>query len=159
MIGELLGTLVWWHWLVLAMVLLVIEIAAPVMWFLWVALAAGLLALITLVVPGISWPWQVIIFGIATIASLFVGRRVFQGERKAHDAPALNRRNEQHVGRVYTLSEAIVNGTGAASVGDTRWQVVGDDMPIGTAVRVTRVNGTRLHVVAEASGDAASSPN
>ena len=153
MISEFLEGLVWWHWLVFAMALLVVEITAPVMWFLWVALAAGLVALITFIGPGLAWPVQLILFGALAVASLFLGRRFFRGERGPHDAPALNRRGERHVGRVYTLVEPIENGRGAARVGDTRWQVSGEDQPVGARVRVTQVDGTLLHVVPDESVD------
>lgn len=152
MLIALLGGFVWWHWLVLAMLLLVIELAVPIMWFLWVAVGAGILALLTLLFPDIPWPWQLILFGVISIASLFIGRQLFRGN-PVHDAPALNRRGEQHVGKIFTLVEPIVNGKGAARVGDTQWRVAGSDLPVGTRVQVTHVDGNQLQVVEHGAGD------
>jgi membrane protein implicated in regulation of membrane protease activity len=151
---ALIGGLVWWHWLVLAMLLLVIELTVPFMWFLWVAVAAGLMTVVTALVPGLTWQWQLIAFGVLALASLFIGRQFFAGEREEHDTPGLNRRAEQHVGKVLTLVEPIVNGRGAARVGDTRWRVAGTDMPVGTQVHVTGVDGTLLTVEQQPKGDA-----
>jgi membrane protein implicated in regulation of membrane protease activity len=50
---------------------------------------------------------------------------------------------------VFTLSEAIVNGTGKIHVDDTMWKVDGADLPEGTQVRVTGVAGTVLTVEPE----------
>lgn len=144
------STLLWWHWLVLAMLLLVVEIAAPVQWFLWVALAAGLTSLVVLVLPSLGWPLQLLVFGLLVVASLFVGRRLFEGRREPTDAPSLNRRGEQYVGRTFTLTEPIINGHGTVKVGDTRWRVSGPELAEGHPVRVTGVDGTTLRV--EAAG-------
>ena len=43
MLLVLLAALAWWHWLLLAMVLVIIEIVAPTFYFLWIAVAAGLM--------------------------------------------------------------------------------------------------------------------
>jgi hypothetical protein len=60
--------------------------------------------------------------------------------------PFLNRRGDQHIGRVYRLEEAVRNGRGKARVGDSLWLVSGEDMPAGTEVKVTAVEGTVLQV-------------
>lgn len=62
------------------------------------------------------------------------------------DAPTLNRRGQQYVGRVFTLSEAIVNGVGKIKVDDTLWKVKGKDTEVGKRVRVTEVDGVVLLV-------------
>ena len=63
------------------------------------------------------------------------------------DHPLLNRRGEQYIGRVFTLDEAIVNGTGKLRIDDTIWKVNGDDLAAGTAVKVSAAKGVILQVV------------
>jgi membrane protein implicated in regulation of membrane protease activity len=58
----------------------------------------------------------------------------------------LNRRAEQYVGRVFTLSEPIVNGTGKIRVDDSSWKVSGADCDANTKVKVISVDGTVLKV-------------
>lgn len=64
------------------------------------------------------------------------------------DVPALNRRGEQYIGRVFTLTEPIVNGVGKVKVDDTTWKVNGDDMEAGAKVRVVAIDGTVFKVEA-----------
>ena len=59
----------------------------------------------------------------------------------------MNRRGEQYVGRHFTLSHDIVNGVGELHVDDTRWKIVSHhDLPAGSKVKVTAVEGTSLRV-------------
>jgi inner membrane protein len=62
------------------------------------------------------------------------------------DHPALNERATGLVGRNLTLMEAIHNGQGRAKLGDSVWLVEGPDMPTGSMVVVTEVNGAILTV-------------
>ena len=139
---NLVSQLVWWHWLVLAMILLMIEIVAPVSFFIWIAFAAGALSLITLFADSLSWQMQFILFGILSIVSVLAGRSWFKHRPIKTDEPQLNRRGEQYVGRTLTLHEAISDGYGSVNVDDTRWRVQGPDLPIGASVKVISVDGT-----------------
>jgi hypothetical protein len=85
-------------------------------------------------------------FAVLSVVSL-IGWRAYQRRHPTvSDQPNLNRRGAQYVGRVFTLDEAIVNGTGKIRVDDTTWKVAGDDRPLGAKVRVTGVAGTVLTV-------------
>lgn len=53
--GEILSRAEFWHWWVLALVLLALEIAAPGTFFLWLAVAAGVVGLILLLLPALAW--------------------------------------------------------------------------------------------------------
>ena len=142
----LLTGLVWWHWLLLALLLLVLELAVPTDWFVWVAASAALTALAVLIAPPLSWPVQCTVFGTLTLATLLVGRPLVSRLRDDTDAPLLNRRSDQYVGRTFTLTEAIENGHGTVRVGDSRWRVSGPPLPLGGTVRVVAVDGATLVV-------------
>ncbi|RBN09874.1 hypothetical protein DRB10_31075, partial [Klebsiella pneumoniae] len=66
------------------------------------------------------------------------------------DAPLLNRRAEQLVGREVVLQQGIVGGQGRVSIDDASWQVSGPELPAGTWVRVVAVQGSTLVVEAVA---------
>ncbi len=135
-----------WHWWVAAVVLIVVEVFAPGTVALWMAVSAAVVGLLLLAVPDLTWQTQILIFAVLSVAAV-IGWRAYQLRYPAvSDQPALNRRGEQYVGRVFTLSEAIVNGTGKIHVDDTMWKVVGADLAEGTQVRVTGVEGTLLTV-------------
>jgi len=150
MLATLLSELQWWHWLVLAMLLFIIEITAPVTWFLWVGVAAAFMALIAYFMPHITWQMQLLLFGALGVASLFAGHQWFQRRPIQSDHPQLNRRGEQYVGRTFTLTEKIENGVGTVHVDDTRWRVNGPELAAGQIVRVIDIDGTTLLVEAAA---------
>ena len=72
--GFLAG-LQFWHWLILAAVLAAIEAMLPGMFFIWFGLAAGLVGLVTLAVPTLSWEWETALFVVfmsyATLGAVF----------------------------------------------------------------------------------------
>lgn len=137
---------VFWHWWVIAIVLLGVEIFAPGFWFLWMAVAAGVVGAISFFLPDLIWQGQVLLFAILAVTSM-IGWRAYQRKNPTvSDQPNLNRRGAQYVGRVFTLDEAIVNGTGKIRVDDSTWKVTGDDQPLGAKVKVTGVDGTILTV-------------
>ncbi len=146
---QLLGSVEFWHWWILGVVLAAIEVAAPVLIFLWLGVAAGMTGLILLVIPATPFEFQLLSFALFSVASVALSRWYLRRRPIATDDPTLNRRAEQHIGRTFTLDQAIENGRGKVRVGDSFWRVKGDDLPVGVRVRVTGVDGITL-VVEEA---------
>jgi membrane protein implicated in regulation of membrane protease activity len=110
------------------------------------AVSAAVVGLLLLAIPEVTWQTQFLVFATLSVATV-IGWRAYQLRYPTvSDQPTLNRRGEQYVGRVFTLSEAIANGTGKIHVDDTMWKVEGEDLPEGTRVRVTGVDGTILTV-------------
>ncbi len=138
---------VFWHWWVLALALVVLEILAPgTAFFIWMGAAAGLTGVVLLLAPTLGWEIQFAIFSIVSVASTLVWRSYSRKKAPVSDEPLLNRRGEQYVGRVFTLEEPIVNGYGKLRVDDTTWKIEGPDLPAGTRVRVSGVDGTILKI-------------
>ena len=142
----LFSNLLWWHWLVLGMVLLIIEIIAPASFFFWIAHAALLMIVLSFINDSMIWQTQQILFIVFSIASLFAGRAWFKNRPIKSDIPQLNRRAEQYIGRTFTLNEAIENGYGSVNVDDTRWRVTGPDLLAGQVVRVVGMDGMTFKV-------------
>lgn len=143
---EFLSALEFWHWWILAAALIILEVLAPGTFFLWMGVSAGLIGALLLVAPATPWEIQLFVFTVISVASVFVWRKYLKKNPIQTDAPTLNRRGQQYVGRVYTLSEAIVNGVGKIKVDDTLWKVNGKDTEAGKNVRVTAVDGVVLLV-------------
>jgi inner membrane protein len=143
---ELLQEIVFWHWWVLGVGLLVLEVLAPGSFFLWLAVAAGFTGLVKLVAPGLGWEIQLVLFALLSVATLVVGRAIVKRHPIETTDSTLNRRGEQHVGRVYALAAAIENGRGTLQVGDSVWRVEGPDLPAGAQVRVIAADGAKLKV-------------
>lgn len=138
----------YWHWWILAGVLLIIEVAAPSFFFLWLSVAAGITGLALLAVPELAWEYQILLFSGLAILSLTVFKRYQRAHPVTTDQPALNRRGEQYIGRTFTLTEPILNNTGKIHVDDSTWRVKGSDLPAGAKVRITGVDGVILEVEA-----------
>ena len=137
--------LAYWHWWLLALSVLILELTvAGSFYLLWVAFAAGVVGLVVLVVAP-AWQAQFVLFAVLSAVSMVIGHR-FRPKPEVSDRPTLNRRGESYVGRVFTLSEPIVNGVGKLRVDDSQWRIAGPDAPAGAKVRVTGVDGTTLKV-------------
>ena len=143
-----LDKIVFWHWWILAVVLMCIELFAPAAFFIWCGIAAAIVGLIVLILPAMSWEIPFLLFAILSVVSVLVGRKYLQ-QRGAmeSDQPMLNRRGEQYVGRVFTLNEPVVDGTGRVQVDDSSWRIEGQDMAAGVRVKVVAINGSTLKVV------------
>jgi inner membrane protein len=135
-----------WHWLVVAAVFAVVEVAAPAMVCIWFAVAALVTAAVAWIVPGLSWEHQALIFAAFAIASVAIGRIAFARVRLPSGAAPLNRRAQTYIGRTFTLDRPIVDGRGQLKVDDTVWLVEGPDLPAGTRIRVTGAENTLLRV-------------
>lgn len=138
--------IVFWHWWALGVVLLIIELLAPGMFFIWMAEAAFIVGSILWVFPGLIPEYQLLAFSVLSVLSIGVFRRYLKRNPITTDRPLLNRRADQYVGRVFTLDEAIVNGRGKIKVDDSTWRVQGEDCEAGARVRVTAAEGVVLKV-------------
>jgi len=135
----------YWHWLALALLLLMVEMAGAGGYLLWVGMAAGLTGALVFAVPALDWQWQLVFFSFASICCA-LGWWQYQRRRpQVIDEPLLNKRSAQYVGRTVQLSDAIVNGRGKIRVDDSFWEVVADaDLPVGTRVKVVSLEHDQL---------------
>ena len=145
---ALFASIDYWHWWILAGVLLIIEVAAPSFFFLWLSVAAGITGVALLAVPNLGWEYQILLFSSLSIISLALFKRYQRAHPATTDQPTLNRRGEQYIGRTFTLTEPISNNTGKIHVDDTTWRVKGADLPTGTTVLVVGTDGVILEVEA-----------
>lgn len=147
MILDLISSLGVWNWFVLGLILLGIEVLAPGTFILWLGIAAFLTGAITFLL-GFAWQAQLIAFAILSVLAV-IGWWVYSGRgSKNAGEPVLHRRAELHIGRVFTLEEPIVGGSGRVRIDDTTWRVSGEDLPAGSKVRVAGADGALLRVVA-----------
>lgn len=143
--------ILWWHWLVLGLVLVVSELATPggfyIIFFGVGALAVGVLAGFELAGP----PWtQVLLFSVISIVSivLFRGRllKMFQIDPQLPSVDVL-------VGEVAVASEDLAPGAmGKVELRGSAWSAKNEGQVFvarGVRCRVTRVDGLTLHVKPE----------
>ena len=131
-----------WHWLIFGVLLMALEVLAPAMVLMWFGFGALVAGVALWLFPDLPLGMQILIFALVSLVSVFGWRMSrFREENITSDTPDLNNRLHSHIGKEYVLTEAIINGRGSMRVGDTAWRVRGDDLPAGTRVRVTGVDG------------------
>jgi membrane protein implicated in regulation of membrane protease activity len=143
---SVLNDLVFWHWWILAAVLVGLEMVVPTTLLLWPGVAAAVTGLVLLLVPGMEWQAQMFVFGILAVIAVASARVYFRLRPQSTEDSGLNRRAERYINQQFTLDVPIVGGKGKLKVDDTTWHITGDDMAAGARVRVTSVDGDVLHV-------------
>ena len=145
--SELFSDLTVWHWLVFGLALIGLEVLIPGAFFLWPGVAAIIVGALTALIPGMGWIAALTLWAALSVLTI-VGWILYRRKNPAQIAPnTLNRRGEQYIGKLYTLVEPTHNGQGTLRVDDTVWKVVASsDLPGGTQIRVTGVDGTSLRI-------------
>ncbi len=133
-----------WHWFIIGLALLGIELLVPGAFFLWVGLAA-------LIVAGISaiqlyaWAIQLILFGVTSVVIIWLVRPFYEKLSQKHRS-GLNQRAHRLIGTILILDHPIVNGHSRITIGDSTWGVIGPDSEIGVKVKVISIDGNSLVV-------------
>ena len=133
-------------WAAIALVLIAAETFMPGAFLLWMGIAAAVVWLVVLLFPGLGLLAQVVLFVALSVVAVLAYRKWGRGRERPSDRPLLNRRAEQHVGRVVVLDRAISGGQGRVKIGDAYWVVSGPELEAGTRVRVVAANGMVLDV-------------
>lgn len=134
-----------WNWFIFGLLLFTLEMMVPGVHFLWFGVAAFLTGGVA-ILTGITWPLQLVAFGVLAVAVVFSMRRFARADIAYSDQPDLNERGQQIVGRSVVVEVPIQNGRGKVRVGDTIWSAEGPDAPVGTRVKVTGTRGIVLVV-------------
>ena len=139
--------ILYWHWIVLGLVLFVLEMMIPGFVLLWFGVSAILVGGLLYIFPDMMWQWQFFIFSMLAILSL-VGWKYWSRNNPADDTESgmLNQRGKALIGRETQLIEPIIDGVGRIQLDDTFWRVNGEDMPNGQHVKIVDVDGATLKV-------------
>jgi membrane protein implicated in regulation of membrane protease activity len=143
--------LLWWHWLVLGMVLVVAEMAAAGGFYI-IFFGIGALVVGALAAFGLAGPvWlQILLFSLISVASLALFRgqmlKTFQPDPQAPQVDAL-------VGEVGVAVDDVGPGAiGKVELRGSSWTArneAGVAVARGARCRVTRVDGLMLVIVPE----------
>jgi len=144
----MLEQLTYWHWFILAALLIILEVFAPGAFMLWVGIAAGVVGATLYFVPSMTWEYQFMLFSVTSVGSIIAWRSYRSTHPITTDEPTLNRRGAQYIGRIFTLEAPITNGIGKIRVDDSIWKIEGADCPAGSKVKVVGIDNTVLRVEA-----------
>lgn len=144
---QIIESFPYWYWIAFGAALIIFEIFVPSSILLWPGIAAVLVGFVSLAFPALDESLLLLVWGVSSVV-LVTGWLAYRKKNpKAGSVNTINRRGEQIVGRHFTLLKDIVNGSGELHIDDTRWKVVSaHDLPAGTKVKVTSVEGTSLRV-------------
>jgi inner membrane protein len=134
-----------WWWLIAAALLAILEIFLPGIFLVWIASAAAITGVVLVFFP-LSFPLQAVLFAILAFAAVFAGRAYYARNPVPTSDPNLNERAARLIGRTVTVESAIENGRGRVNVGDGVWNARGPDAPAGASVTIVAADGTCLTV-------------
>ncbi|MBI3561958.1 MAG: NfeD family protein [Gammaproteobacteria bacterium] len=63
-----------WYWWIISGILLIIEVFASGMYFLWLGISAAAVAVLTWLSPDTAWNYQFLLFGIFAIVTTALWR-------------------------------------------------------------------------------------
>jgi len=146
--GALFASHPFWVWLAVGAVFLAIEVVTGSGWLLWPAGSAAVVAVALLILPQLSAPAQIVVFGVCTIATTYVGRRFLTG---AHPVgPDVNDPHSRLIGHRGEAAAPFVDGDGRVFVDGKEWSAELDGPgPIAAGAKVevvAVVGGARLRV-------------
>ena len=116
---EWINDIIYWHWLILAVALIILEILLPGAYFLWMGISAAAVGGAIFIFPEMPVLTQILIFAVLSVITVMIYKTHKKKNPVITVEPALNRRGEQYIGRSFTLSEPIVNGMGKVKVDDS----------------------------------------
>lgn len=140
--ADWLSTLTQWHWLILGVLLLLLEVLGASGFLIGLAVAS--LTLAGVVGLGLieSWSYQLLLFALLGVLFTVLYWRVFRSFNRHTDEPLLNDRAAQLIGRKFILANDLDNGQGRVQVGDTLWKAEAKTaLAAGTQVEIYASDG------------------
>lgn len=134
-----------WVWLTLGVVLAALEILLPGVYLIWLAVAAIVVGVLTLVLD-LSLAIQVVNFVFLSLIIAFSVRRFLRDKPIESSDPLMNRRGARLVGETALVVQAIEHGSGRVRIGDSEWIARGPAVDAGERVRVRGSEGAILLV-------------
>jgi membrane protein implicated in regulation of membrane protease activity len=140
----------WWHWAVLGICLMVVELIFPTMVLVWFGLGALLVALAHFVFPDLELIPKLLIWIISSIAFVVLWFKVF---KPAHHKTLIGRSSAQAIGEVGLLVSDIEPFRKAQVrfqtplFGSDVWECVADEaIKAGERVKIVSVDGSILKI-------------
>jgi len=146
MLDGIFDNLLYWHWWLFAIALIIVEVFSAGAFFIWMGVAAILTGFVLLVMPEMSWQIQFILFSILSIVAILVGRSFFNRKEINTEDPTLSSQETSLIGKTFAVEQAIINGSGRVKVGESTWKANGPDCNVGSSVKVVAIDGAELIV-------------
>lgn len=135
------------HWqflLVIGVVFLIIEMFTPVMFFLNLALAAFITAVVAFYV--VDWNVLVPVFVATSAIFLLFLRPILIKNRENGQKTGVE---EKYIGKIAKVVETVTSQSGVVSIYDERWNArsaTGEEIPVGSEVKIVKNESLLLYV-------------
>lgn len=147
MIDFFIHNLLWWHWIIFGLLLVVSEIVMPLFVIIWFGLAAIIVGIIDLIFVT-SFSLEIAIWTVLSVALLFVWFRFFKMQ-------SINKSGQSNV-RLATKGVVIEQISHAKRgkvrfetpvLGSSEWPATSEDnLEIDTIVQIVEINGQLIKV-------------
>ncbi|MBV5307400.1 MAG: NfeD family protein [Desulfobulbaceae bacterium] len=135
----MMGNILWWHWVVLGVILVLMELVVPSFTIFWFGLGALLTGLLLALLPEIGLKWQMLVFVVSSVGFTFCWFYFFVPQKKIK---TILQDEQAAIGQTgIAASRALIPGDRGRVVfsvpvlGDESWTYLADE-PIDTGNRV-----------------------
>ncbi len=142
-----LQSISYWHWIILALLLLGGEALGAAGFMIGISLSALLVAGLMALGLVHDWPYQLLLFALFSVIASILFWQLFRKQNESDQAGVINDRAAQLVGRKLTLQQNLEPGEGRIQIGDTFWRVDSEEaLAEGTRIEVYQRDGMILKV-------------
>jgi len=142
--------LLWWHWVVLGVVLTLLELAVPAFFLVWFGAGAIVVGIAMLAIPQLSFSWQVIVWIACSVAFIWLWFKVFKPGFYKTRAGMSKGAVVGEIGLVIRDIRPFEKGQirfQKPVLGDEVWESIADEeIKAGARVKVLEVEGNILKV-------------
>ena len=142
--------LAWWHWIVLGIALVLLELAVPAFFVIWFGAGAIIVGLVLLAAPSVSFAWQVVIWSACSLLLIWLWFKVFRPNMHKTRAGMSRGALVGEVGLVTRDIRPFEKGQirfQKPILGDETWEALAEEeIRTGDRVRVLDVEGNTLKV-------------
>jgi len=140
----------WWHWIVLGIVVVLLELVVPAFFLVWFGLGALIVGIILLAVPTLSFAWQVLVWITCSLAFIWLWFKVFKPGLYKTRAGMSKGAVIGEIGLVIRDIRPFEKGQirfQKPMLGDEVWESIADEeIKAGERVKVLDVEGNILKV-------------
>jgi membrane protein implicated in regulation of membrane protease activity len=142
--------LLWWHWMVLGIVLVLLELAVPSFFLVWFGVGAVIVGIAIVAFPALSFAWQILLWMVCSVVFVVLWFKIFRpGVHKTRAGMAKG----AAIGEIGLVTREIrPHEKGEVRfqkplLGDDVWESIADEeIKAGERVRVLDVEGNILKV-------------
>lgn len=142
--------ILWWHWIVLGIVLMLLELAVPSFFLVWFGLGALIIGGLLVIVADVPFAFQILGWTFSSLVFVALWFKVFKPNMFKSQAGMARGSLIGEVGLVTRDIRPYAKGQVRFQkpiLGDEVWESVADDeIRVGERVRVLEVEGNTLKV-------------